>query len=474
MCNDVSFVRAKSFFKIAISIFLCFCIILIPFIQRSYAVVTTTTVVVILILTLLTAMGITLVIADGTKEAFIEQKGDEFMQSKGYSGSFADWIKGQSDIQIGLKVGFLMLAKDVVDRIKEFVGWLIPGAVSNTTINLSNGEANAIDGFVVYKGTVNYSRSGNPFVTVTSVGTVYTLENQGTITITGTNTSVVFETLPNNETKCTMTNGYDGSTGNLVTGVWTKTNAASFIQGYTLLQITEWTNRNFLPGIYLTIGVKEWIDNNYSRSVGFLPTNGSPYYSFNIGELTSTDLPAAAIIGDYDNLSDLTQTTVTDNGTTTIYNTFYITQDGQALTGSGQDIADIVGSLQQALDDLNRKLEVIPQTAETAAEGTITPDYSDFDLGNLDLSGLGALLTTRFPFSIPWDIIRIFQTFVAEPEAPSWTVDLLPLEQFEDVNTEITIDLGQYPLVGQISRYFCIIELCIGLCYVTKRLVWTA
>lgn len=453
--------------------FLCLILVAIPLLQRSYAVVTTTTVVVILILTLLTAMGITLVIAEGSKEAFIEQKGDEFMQSKGYSGSFADWIKGQSDIQMGLKVGFFMLAKDVVDRIKEFVGWLIPGAASNTTVNLSSGDANVIDGFVVYKGTVNYSRSGNPFVTVSSVGTIYNLATEGTVTITGSNTSVVFEELDDNRIKATMTNGYDCSTGNLITGTWSNTSVSSITQGYTLLQITEWTNRNFLPGIYLTIGVKEW-PNAYNRSVGFLPTNGNPYFSFNIGELTTEDISAAAIIGDYEDLSDLTQTTVTDNGTTTIYNTFYITQDGQALDGTGQDLADIVGSLQQALDDLNRRLEVIPQTAVTAAAGTVTPDYSDFNLGDLDLSGLGALLTTRFPFSIPWDFVRIFTLFSADPVAPSWEVDLLPLDDFDNVDTTVTLDLGQYPIVGQVSRWFCIIDLCLGLCFITKRLIWVA
>lgn len=459
MCNHVSFVRVKSFFKIAISIFLCFCIIVIPFVQRANAVVTTTTVVVILILTLLTAMGITLVIADGTKEAFIEQKGDEFMQSKGYSGSFADWIKGQSDIQIGLKVGFLMLAKDVVDRIKEFVNWLIPGAQSNTVVQLGSGTAAPIYNFIL-TGTITYNKYGYAFFHPS--GTIY-VPTTGQVLTNGVNT---------------VTWGNEPESFPSWTGYYDKYNLSELVYVPTPGGLNYTGNNNVYMLAYVSEPYKNRPNNNAMCRPGIyvVAQDGDLRYDtlvFPPDDFIENGSDDSAVIADYDDLSGLTNTTVTENGTTTVYNTFYITQDGQALQ-TGQDIADIVGALQQALDDLNRKLEVIPQTAETAAKGTITPNYSDFDLGNLDLSGLGALLTTRFPFSIPWDIIRIFQTFVAEPEAPSWTVDLLPIEQFENVNTEITIDLGQYPLVGQISRYFCIIELCIGLCYITKRLVWTA
>lgn len=446
--------------------FLCLIMVAIPLVQRSYAVVTTTTVVVILILTLLTAMGITLVIAEGTKEQFIQQKGDAFMTSKGYSGTFADWISGGQPIEVALKLGMLVLAKDVVDRIKEFVNWLIPGASSNTTVDLSTNSGSTIDGFIVCDGYVN---SSGRFV-ITSVGSVYNQSNTGQII--SANGNVLQYTLSGTNGKLILTGGYYKNTGEPanLSGVtiYQRSNTYMNFTLFRLNELTTYNNQQYYPGVYLCV-----LDSYNSRQ-SLLDISIGSYYPFSLNDILVDTTSAAAQIGTYNNLSDLTNQTVTDNGTTIINNTFYITQDGQALNPSGESLDDIINALQQALDNLNRKLEVIPQTAATEAEGTVSPDYSDFNLGDLDLSGLGALLTTRFPFSIPWDFVRIFTLFSADPVAPSWEVDLLPLDDFENVDTTVTLDLGQYPIVGQVSRWFCIIDLCLGLCFITKRLIWVA
>lgn len=450
--------------------FLCLILVAIPLVQRSYAVVTTTTVVVILILTLLTAMGITLVIAEGTKEAFIEQKGDEFMQSKGYSGSFSDWIKGQSDIQIGLKVGFFMLAKEVVDRIKEFIDWLIPDAASDTVVDLGGGQSVPTSAAII-QGTITESSSHLNFIPSSVLIGAQTVSNTFTDNV---------NTVTLNGGRMTTTGFYD-SDNTFVDSAKSNSIGSSFryVMYRNTVPFVSSSGLLYPVGIYLcycdesTSARSAWWRNAITGPTGVTNSFGNRRVFLSDAYMSVPQAAASAIIGDYDDLSDLTQTTVTDNGTTTIYNTFYISQDGQAL-GTGQDLADIVGALQQALDDLNRRLEVIPQTAATAAEGTVTPDYSDFNLGDLDLSGLGALLTTRFPFSIPWDFVRIFTLFSADPVAPSWEVDLLPLDDFENVDTTVTLDLGQYPIVGQVSRWFCIIDLCLGLCYITKRLIWVA
>lgn len=433
-------------FKICLCMLLVFSLCVLPTMQRVHAVVTVTTVVGVLILTVLAAMGITLVVKDMQKEAFVLQKGDSFMQSKGYSGSFAEWVAGGTDVDVALKTGFLVLAKPVVDRIKEFVAWLLPSAASDTVIDITSGAV--LDAAYMAFGSV--PTDGNVFVpsAIGSLSSSYPFTlTDGIITlkVNGGNSDA---------------NGYYNSvTGELVMQRYDTGGR----DPYTVLVVEDgftYAGTRYLPGVYLG-----------------LPLSGGRYsiiwgrYYFPVSAVDGGQLEASAVIGSYDDLSHLQDSTSSDG---TVNNTFYITQDGQALNPSSDDIADIIGALQQSLDDINRKLDVMPWTAEAAEAGTVTPDYSDFQLGDLDFSTLGALITTRFPFSIPWDLVRIFQLFNAEPVAPHWEVDLLPLDAFAGVDTTIELDLGDYPLVGQVSRWFCIIDLCLGLVFVSKKLIWTA
>lgn len=450
---------------------LCLILVAVPFVQRTHAVVTTATLAAVLILTVMVAMGITLVVAEGSKEDFVLNKGSSFMTAKGYSGSFSDWILSGTETEIGLRTGFLVLSKTVVNKIKEFVDWLIPNAASNTTHEfVGDGPANLLDGFIVYSGRCEYSRSGNPFVYVTDVGKLWrSSTGDPDITVQGQNTSVEFYNLHGTD-YMKVTNGYNATSGALVNNTWTKSHNITSGMGFTLLKITEFMNRSFLPGVYAI----QWVGDENS-AFNFIGSSSSPIYSFQLSELTVESTGDAAIIGNYHDLDDLTDTTtVGAGGTTVIHNTFYITSDGQALDPSSQDLADILDALRQALENISQKVDVIGWTLTQAAEGEVNPNYSDFELGKLDFNGLRALITTRFPFCIPWDFVRIIELFVADPEAPHWEFDLIPISAMENVDTTLSLDLGDYPIVGTVSRWFCIIDLCLGLVFCTKKLIWTA
>ena len=100
------------------------------------------------------------------------------------------------------------------------------------------------------------------------------------------------------------------------------------------------------------------------------------------------------------------------------------------------------------------------------------------DVNELGLPSLGTYFTTRFPFSIPWDVVRAVKLLAAPAEAPYFEVDFLaPLA--DDVggwegDTTIVLDFGQYPIIGQVTRWASLIGFCILLAVATKKLVWTA
>lgn len=450
--------------------FLCCLLVAVPFIQRSYAAVTTITVVTILILTILTAMGISLVVADGTKEAFIADKGDSFMSSKGYSGSFADWISGGTPMDISLKLGTLMVAKAVVDRVKEFINWLIPSASSDTVVDLSSGSGSTISGFELSYGSIDQNGS----ITITSSGGFIIA---GTNVTSGSNS--VYSVTAGAGKALYVSGCYNAENGTPLNLNKRWISSQAHETAWRLLIVESAfivSGVSYLPGVYIMQS-----SNSSQTSAGLVwnyELNRPHFFPFTISEVSGMEtVDAAAVIDNYDDLSDLTTTTTEGTGGTTIINnTFYITQSGQALNPSSQDLADIVGALQQALDDLEDRMKVQPMTADAEAATQVEPPYNDFQLGNLDLSQLGALLTTRFPFSIPWDLKRIFDLFVVDPEAPHWELNLFADSSLTDagIDGSVSVDLGNFPIIGTVTRWFCIIEFCLFLAAETKKYIWTA
>lgn len=100
------------------------------------------------------------------------------------------------------------------------------------------------------------------------------------------------------------------------------------------------------------------------------------------------------------------------------------------------------------------------------------------DVDDLGLPALGQALTSRFPFSIPWDFMRAVQLLAAPAKAPYFEVDFLkPIEhrvgQWQG-STTVVLDFEQYAIIGQVSRWTSTIGFCLMLASATKRLIWTA
>lgn len=153
-------------------------------------------------------------------------------------------------------------------------------------------------------------------------------------------------------------------------------------------------------------------------------------------------------------------------------------EQGIALDVGASATMDLDQVLQGVLDDVLAK--ALTSTMTAADEATENPPVEDeiADVDNLGLPALGQALTSRFPFSIPWDFFRAVQLLAAPAKAPYFEVDFMePLA--DDVggwqgDTTVILDFSEYAIIGQISRWTSTIGFCLMLAGATKRLIWTA
>lgn len=152
-------------------------------------------------------------------------------------------------------------------------------------------------------------------------------------------------------------------------------------------------------------------------------------------------------------------------------------EQGIALDVGAAATMDLDLVLQGVLDDV--LAGQLTSTMAAAGEEVVDPPAGEItDVDNLGLPALGAALTSRFPFSIPWDFFRAVQLLAAPAKAPYFEVDFMePLA--DDVggwqgDTTVILDFSEYAIIGQISRWTSTIGFCLMLAGATKRLIWTA
>ena len=158
-------------------------------------------------------------------------------------------------------------------------------------------------------------------------------------------------------------------------------------------------------------------------------------------------------------------------------------EEGQSIAldvGATQSM-EIQEILQGILDailagDLAASAEIVD-----AAEVPVDPEEPDPPVVPELPSGLdrlGAALTSRFPFSIPWDVYKGVTLLAAPPKAPYFEVDFMaPIADRVggwQGSTKIVLDMSEYEIIGQVCRWTSTIGFCLMLATGTKRLIWTA
>ncbi len=156
-------------------------------------------------------------------------------------------------------------------------------------------------------------------------------------------------------------------------------------------------------------------------------------------------------------------------------------EEGQSVAldvGAAQSM-ELQEILQGILDaTLAGNLAATAEIVDEAAEPVDPPAGELPDVDSLGLPALGEALTTRFPFSIPWDFFRAVKLLAAPVKAPYFEVDFMePLA--DDVggwkgSTTVVLDFSQYAIIGQVCRWTSTIGFCLMLAGATKRLIWTA
>lgn len=84
------------------------------------------------------------------------------------------------------------------------------------------------------------------------------------------------------------------------------------------------------------------------------------------------------------------------------------------------------------------------------------------------LTDVKDLVTGKFPFCIPMDILVLMETLAHEPETPVFEIPFV-LERY-NIDEKVTIDLEQFQIISNISRTFLTILWCCTLMNVTTKI----
>ena len=142
------------------------------------------------------------------------------------------------------------------------------------------------------------------------------------------------------------------------------------------------------------------------------------------------------------------------------------------------EIQDIFQGILDAIlaGDLAASAEIV-DTADVPVDPE-EPDPPVVPVVPSGLDKLGAALTSRFPFSIPWDIKKGVTLLAAPPKAPYFEVDFMAPIAYRvggwKGSTKIVLDFSEYEIIGQVCRWTSTIGFCLMLASGTKRLIWTA
>lgn len=153
--------------------------------------------------------------------------------------------------------------------------------------------------------------------------------------------------------------------------------------------------------------------------------------------------------------------------------------DGDLITVPG--LGEGIGSIGELLEGITERIDTIPiegAIAEEAVKPEKPPQTEPEDIDGLGLPTLAALLTTRFPFSIPWDLSRSVELLSAPAQVPVFEVDFMaPISKRVGGwkgSTKITLDFSEFETLAALCRWTSTLGFCFFLVGATKRYIWTA
>lgn len=147
--------------------------------------------------------------------------------------------------------------------------------------------------------------------------------------------------------------------------------------------------------------------------------------------------------------------------------------DTSVVVGDTYSLPDTDGkkkvAIPQALSDFGSTVKTVSDVIP-ASQTVPTDPPADSKINWEPLKVTGTLFTTKFPFSLPWDILRTFQALlIDDPKMPKW--DIKWHDQILHKDFGFTIDLTSYDRIFKIARNFILVALNVGLIMATRKLV---
>ena len=211
----------------------------------------------------------------------------------------------------------------------------------------------------------------------------------------------------------------------------------------------------------------QWVAGKYGTKPGMGSYGYPSYYPyhfirvFDSGSLNSGAAFETAYWGETASYGDSLAIDVSDT-IQEILDRLTALEEGQSIAldvGATQSM-EIQEILQGILDailagDLAASAEIV-DTAEVPVEPE-EPDPPVVPVVPSGLDKLGAALTSRFPFSIPWDVYKGVTLLAAPPKAPYFEVDFMaPIADRVggwQGSTKIVLDMSEYEIIGQVCRW---------------------
>ena len=141
-----------------------------------------------------------------------------------------------------------------------------------------------------------------------------------------------------------------------------------------------------------------------------------------------------------------------------------------AVTGLGVR----VGELDNAITGIQSRIDAMQASVAYTGTSILTaiaalPAAIIGDPSNLDFSPLSIGVTDRFPFSIPFDLLRFFSTFNVSSEVPHFSISFAGT--FMAGFGSFDIDFHRFNSLAQIIRFFSFMGFTLGLIMVTRTLI---
>ena len=149
-----------------------------------------------------------------------------------------------------------------------------------------------------------------------------------------------------------------------------------------------------------------------------------------------------------------------------------ITYDSDATQNAIDNIGDHVidDSLPMVIPGSDANLQDLADNPSAVWDIGATGVYS----GDVDLPSVpGSVWSDKFPFCIPFDIVRLFTSFFEEAEAPHFHFCVIPENSFGLQNEAIywDIDFADYDILVKILRVFIALAFTLWLIMITRKVI---